>query len=208
MSNRVNSSIGLTGHKHAVRSVAFSPDGKTVASGSQDKTVRLWDTDTGELKQTISKHAGTVWSVAFSPDGNTLASATERGYVDVWDIGDPRRIERKHRISAHEVRARSVAFSPDGLALASGGGDNTIRLWNPDTGEQTATLDGHEEQVLSVAFSRSGTLASGSADGSVRIWNLETGAARTLDRTYRLGIWRRVLTRTARYLPVRGRIAA
>ena len=123
---------------------------------------------------------GPVWDIAFSPDGNTLASATEWGYVYVWDVSDLGRIHREHRMNAHDVRARGVAFSPDGLTLASGGGDETIRLWNLDTGELTTELDGHEDQVLSVAFGGDNVLASASADSTVRLWNLDTESSRIL----------------------------
>ena len=174
-------SLERRGHKYAVRSVAFSPDGNILASGGRGGRVLLWDADTGRLKQFVLRHAGAVWSLAFSPDGNTLAAATEGGYVYIYDVSNPKRVERKHRLRAHSVRAWSVAFSPDGRFLASGGGDTIVRLWDYETGSIEKLLKGHEEQVLNVAFGADNTLASSSADGTVRLWDVETKDSRILE---------------------------
>ena len=174
-------SLERRGHKYAVRSVVFSPDGNILASGGRGGRVLLWDADTGRLKQFVLRHAGAVWSLAFSPDGNTLAAATEGGYVYIYDVSNPKRVERKHRLRAHSVRAWSVAFSPDGRFLASGGGDTIVRLWDYETGSIEKLLKGHEEQVLSIEFGADNTLASASADGTVRMWDVETKDFRILE---------------------------
>ena len=146
--------------KSPVRSIAFSPDGKTLASGSDDDTIKLWDVATGTLKATLEGHAGSVNSVAFSPDGKTLASGSSDVTIKLWDVATEK---LKTTLEEHTSSVNSVAFSPDGKTLASGSGDNTIKLWDVATRTLKVTLEEHTSSVNSVAFSPDGkTLASGS----------------------------------------------
>jgi WD domain, G-beta repeat len=166
----------LTGHTDQVLSVAFSPDGKTLASGSADHAVRLWDVATGDpIGDPLTGHTGRVWSVAFSPDGKTLASGSDDATVRLWDVATGRPIGSPLIDDIGGVL--SVAFSRDGKTLASGGDDRTVRLWDVATGRPIGDpLTGHTGPVYSVAFSRDGkTLASSSLDATVRLWDVATG---------------------------------
>ncbi len=116
----------LTGHTGSVSSVAFSPDGNTLASGSRDNTIRLWDVATGKHLHTLTGHKWRVSSVAFSPDGNTLASGSRDNTIRLWDVATGR---DRHTLTGHKGTVLSVAFSPDGNTLASGSRDGTVLLW-------------------------------------------------------------------------------
>jgi len=169
----------LSGHTYSVNSVAFSPDGRLLASGSRDRTIRLWDVEAGQVVRTLSGHTDWVSSVAFSPDGRLLASGSDDRTIRLWDVGTGQVVRT---LSGHTDSVNSVAFSPDGRLLASGSGDRTIRLWDVGTGQVVRTLSGYIVGVNSVAFSPDGRLlASGSWDGMIRLWDVGTGkVVRTL----------------------------
>ena len=158
----------LTGHTDEVSSVVFSPDGRTLASGSWDNTIRLWDVATGTVQQTLSDE---VSSVVFSPDGRTLASGSWDNTIRLWDVATG---TVQQTLTGHTDGVSSVVFSPDGRTLASGSWDNTIRLWDVATGTLKQTLT-HPHIVFSVVFSPDGrTLASGSWL-KIRLWDVATG---------------------------------
>ncbi|MDZ7965263.1 MAG: trypsin-like peptidase domain-containing protein [Nostoc sp. DedSLP03] len=159
--------------KAQVNSVAISPDGKTLASGSYDNTIKIWNLATGEQIRILKGHYYSVNSVAFSLDGKTLASGSEDNTIKIWNLITGQEIST---LKGHSDPVYSVAFSPDGRTLASGSSDNSIKIWNLITGQEISTLKGHSDPVYSVAFSPDGkTLASGSQDKTIKIWNLTTG---------------------------------
>ncbi|MEA5505065.1 serine/threonine-protein kinase [Halotia wernerae UHCC 0503] len=170
----------LKGHSSDVNSVAFNPDGKTLATGSDDKTIKLWNLATGQEIHTFKGHFGWIWSVAFSPDGKILASGSKDKTIKLWNLTTTEEIRT---LTGHNDGITTVAFSPDGKTLASGSLDKTIKLWNLATGKQIRTLEGHSKAVAAIAFSPDGkTLVSGSWDQTIKLWNLKTGKQiRTLE---------------------------
>ena len=165
--------LALEGHTHYVLALAFSPDGHTLASGSRNGNIRLWNTDTGEYKLTLEGHTDGVTCLAFSPNGSTLASGSWDDTVRLWDAETGQHLQT---LEEHTDGVRSVVFSPDGSTLASGGYDNMLRLWDAETGQHKPALEGHTDYIRSVVFSPDGrTLASGSYDRTLRLWDVETG---------------------------------
>ena len=170
--------VTLTGHTGSVWSVAWSPDGRRLATADSDGTLRVWDPDAPARPMTVlTGHVGSAWSVAWSPDGRRLASGGADRTVRLWDVareqpGAPT------VLAGHDGWVWCVAWSPDGRSIASAG-DRTVRSW-PVDGGAPRVLSGHIGLVWSVAWSPDGRqLASGGADRTVRVWDLvdPSGAA-------------------------------
>nr|VFK16056.1 MAG: WD40-like Beta Propeller Repeat [Candidatus Kentron sp. LFY] len=164
-------------HRGNVNAIAFSPDGKWLASGGDDGTVKLWEISIGKLIVTLrhGKYNSDIESVSFSPDGELLASGGDWGSIKLWEMPSGKLIAT---LDGHKFGVR-VSFSPDGKWLASGGGgggDGTVKLWEMPSGKLIATLKNHE-YVSAVSFSPDGKwLASGGGDGgAVRLWEIPTG---------------------------------
>jgi hypothetical protein len=174
----------FAGHTEWVRSVAFSPDGRSALSGGGDKTLKLWDVVTGKEIRTFTGHTSAVNSVAFAPDGHSALSGSWDQTLKLWNVATGKEIRT---FSGHAGSVTSVAFSPDGRAALSGSGgwpDYTLKLWDVATGKLWAAVRGreirrfagHTFQVDSVAFSPDGrTALSGSDDWTLKLWDVATG---------------------------------
>jgi WD40 repeat protein len=155
----------MIGHQSAVSAIAISPNDQRLASGSEDRTIRLWQRNGGFIK-TLYGHSDRVGAMAFSPDSSLLASASDDRTIILWNQDG----EKLHRLIGHTNRVLSVAFSPEGQTLASASQDGTVKLWSV-AGTLLATFTGHQEAVTDVAFSPNGQLiATASDDQTVKLW--------------------------------------
>jgi WD40 repeat protein/serine/threonine protein kinase len=165
--------LTLRGHTADVYCVCFAPNGRLLATASQDRTARVWDRVSGECLSVLTGHVDDVNCVAFSADSKLLASASDDGTVRIWDLAT---CEVLQTLAAHEKGVCGVAFSPDGSKLATGGRDKNVRLWATSNWQQVALLEGHNDAVGTLAFSRAGDiLVTGGDDRTVRIWDVATG---------------------------------
>ncbi len=162
---------GHSGWFAAVRTVAISPDGQTIASGSEDYTIKLWDRKTGRELRTLAGHAEAIYSVAFSPAGEVLASGSADDTVKLWDWQTGREI---CTFSGHSGDVMALAFSPDGEILASGSADKIVKLWNWKTKQEINFFE-HSDDVRSVAFSSDGGILAVLCNWEVKLWNFGTG---------------------------------
>jgi len=163
------------GHRGEVYLVAISPDGKTALSGSDDKTLKLWDLSSGKTLHTLEGHRGGVYAVAISPDGKTALSGSNDNTLKLWDLS---RGKTLHTLEGHRGGVYAVAISPDGRIAVSGSADRTLKLWDLSSGKALHTLEGHSDMINAVAISPDGkTAVSGSNDNTLKLWDLSSGKA-------------------------------
>jgi WD40 repeat protein len=163
----------IEGHTDNVNSAVYSPDGTRIVSGSDDKTVRVWDAYTGKQLAVLEGHTNWVWSAAFSPNGAHIVSGSYDQTAQVWDAHTGKQLAV---LEGRNYPVCSVAFSPDGAHIVSGSYDRTVRVCDAHTGKQLAVLEGHIAAVRSVVFSPDGAhIVSGSHDKTVRVWDAHTG---------------------------------
>jgi WD40 repeat protein len=165
--------LTLRGHTSGVSSVAYSPDGKRIVTGSWDGTAKMWDAVTGRDLLTLKGQTSGVVSVAFCLDGTRIVTGGADGTVKVWNAATG---QLTLTLEAHATWVLAVAFSPDGKQIVTGGDDDTAQLWDASTGRERFALKGHSGWILSAAFSPDGKrILTGSADKTARVWNAATG---------------------------------
>jgi WD40 repeat protein len=162
----------LGGHDRFVSSVVFNPDGRRIATASWDKTVKLWNAETGQLIRTLAGHTEAVRTVAFSPDRQRLVSASDDKTIKIWNTETG---ELMRTLAGHTETVRTVAFSPDGQRIASASNDKTIKLWNAETGQAIRTITGHSSGVYFVAFSSGGTRINSVSFRAIKVFDASTG---------------------------------
>jgi|GEM_PF-2286844 len=168
-----HSTVELRGHTSEVETVAFSPDGKRIVTGSSDNTARIWNAESGRELQLLRGHRDEVNSAAFSPDGRRIVTGSSDNTARIWDAESGRELQL---LRGHRDEVNSTAFSPDGRRIVTGSEDNTARIWDAESGRELRTLQGHRDDVNSVAFSPDGRrIVTGSSDRTVRIWDAESG---------------------------------
>ncbi len=165
--------VTFGGHTGPVYSVAWSPDGKRIVSGSGDHTLKVWDAEKGQEVLSPKGHTSPVMSVAWSPDGKRIVSGSQDNTLKVWDAEKGQHVLS---LKGHASPVMSVAWSPDGKRIVSVSQDRTLKVWDAEKGQEILSLKGHTDGVTSVAWSPDGKrIVSGSGDNTLKVWDVEKG---------------------------------
>jgi WD40 repeat protein len=176
----------LMGHIGECRHLAYSPDGKTLASGGYDGNLRLWDAATGKGRL-VGSQGSPIWRIAYSPDGKTIAACDQAAKVKLWDVATG---TERLTFSGHSIQVLGVAFSPDGRWVASASTDATTRVWDAATGKERAVLQNHPKGALFPAFSTDGKLVFvGTGDHHLQIWDWMASELRASLTAHAGSIW-------------------
>ena len=172
--------LTLTGHGNSINAVTFSPDGRTILTGSWDNTAKVWDAASGKELHSLRSHSAPILSVAFSPDARWIVTGSADNTAKVWDVASGKELLA---LKGHSAAINSVAFSPDGerIVTASGdwmpGADHTARVWDVTKSRKALTLAGHGEAIRSVAFSPDGVrIVTGNTDKTAEVWDVASGS--------------------------------
>ena len=166
----------LKGHEGIVYGVSFSNDGKKLLSASDDKTVRIWDSETGKLLHLLNIHGAGLIYATFSPDQKILATVGMDNKIKLWKWDNTDSPELLHELNGHIKEVWAIAFSPDSQSLVSTSNDQTVKIWNVNNGQNLHTMEAHLNGGLAVAYSPDGSqIGSAGKDGKVKLWNSQTG---------------------------------
>ncbi|MFC1652113.1 protein kinase [Planctomycetota bacterium] len=163
----------LVGHQGSIRSLSFSPDGKHIATGSWDNSLKIWDTERCIEIKTLQGHKGCVTSVEYSPDGKKIASRSRDGAVKLWNVASGQEIMT---LQGKKTVILAIAYCPSGKCIASGNGDGTVGIWDAFSGNQISQFQGHEGAINSISYSPDGKcIVSGSSDNALKVLDTESG---------------------------------
>lgn len=195
----------MKGHENGVRTLAFAPTGKMVATGSYDKTIKLWNLDSRREVESLTGHADTVYGVRFSPDGRMLASCSADRSIKLWDVASRKELTS---FREQEKTVYALEFTGDGKSLVSGGGDGSVRRWDLK-GNTVWTKNPHTNYVRSVAISPDGTVvASGSWDGTVKVLDIVSGEEKAMYQKYGRRIYSVAFSPNGQWLAIAGELGA